>query len=271
MPERTIDFDGEALRLHGTDRPVDDTSVAVTLHELRTLMALLPEGDALPVASRGDLLVLMPGSHTLPYVVALARMRPAVSTETPENGAQVAQEPVSAPGGDPRLDDLAESLQQRVEAFVSNLGVDPHKYDHQNVAGELVSATLGILRNHGYLSEPESADDGQRAPLRRHLNSGEAGRLRLVVQETSGASAQTVTKITGHVLALLRSWSDGELEPEPVSVMDSPAGARSLRQATRDGYLTQRDQVERALDRALEGRHRLRDRVMRELDEVLAR
>lgn len=212
----TIDFDGHALHYGRPDRPVDDTSVAVTLHELRTLMSLLPDGDALPVASRGDLLVLMPGSHTLPYIVALARMRPAVSAETPENGAEMAQEPVPAPGRDDRLEDLAESLQQRTEAFLDNLGVDPHKYDHQNVAGELVSATLGVLRNHGYLPEPESADDGQRPPLRRHLNTGEAGRLRHEIHQSApaGWGPEAITRITGHVLALLRSWSDGELGSE---------------------------------------------------------
>lgn len=56
---------------------------------------------------------------------------------------------------------------------------------------------------------------------------------------------------------------------EPVSVMDSPPP--SLRSALRDGYLTQRDKVEKFVAGALEGRPLSTQRVMEALDEVLAR
>jgi len=207
-----IDFDGEALQVPEPD----DLSIALTEHELRTLLAMLPDGDALPLASRGELFVLMPGSHTLRYVVALARLRPCVDggerAQTPENGAQMAQEPVPASTLEVHLDKLAEHLQGVVEGFMNQWEVDPRKFDHQNRAGELVARILGSLRRQDYLGDPE-----------------------------------------------------------PVSVMDSPAGGRSLRQATRDGYLTQRDKVEKFVTGALEGRPLSTQRVMEALDEVLAR
>lgn len=189
-----------------------DRTVAVTDYELRQLAARLPEDDALPVSTRGEVFVLMPGTHTLEPLIQLCRMRDARTGPHYPEGVDGAQGTAQAPEEattDQQLTQLADDMQERVEAFLSNLGVDPHKYDHQNHAGDLVGSLFAILRRHALLPQPHTE-----------------------------------------------------------AILDRPV-TRSLRQAARDGYLTQRDVVEMAVLRALRGAGQATADVMKQLDEVL--
>lgn len=227
MPE--IEFDGGQMvfRDSGSSRP--DWSVAITDYELRQVASTLSAGKSLPVALRsgsadpGDMvdpvLVLVPTASDMPALVALARMRDArTGPHYPEgvDGAQEADqaqdEPIPAPGEDYRLVQAADAMQEIVERALTAMEVDPTLYDHQNRAGDLVGALLAVLRRYDYLPEPVSADEGQRRPLRRMLNTGECSTLRhrIHMAAPAGLGSGQITEITGRVLSLLRSWAEGE-------------------------------------------------------------
>jgi len=193
-----------------------DRTVAVSDYELRELAAQLPEDDALPVSTRGDVFVLMPGTHTLTSLIELCRMRGAVMgplAQEPQSDAQAPVQPPGAATSDARLSRLADDMQGVLEKALDEMEVDPNKYDHQNRAGDLVGAMLAVLRRHALLV----------------------------------------------------------LTPEADAILNGPSGGRSLRQAARDGYLSQRGQVEEAVFQALDGRMVSAARVMDVLDKVLAR
>ena len=286
MPE--IEFEGGQMVFRDSGSSRLDWSVAITDYELRQVASTLSAGQSLPVALRsgsadpGDMvdpvLVLVPTASDMPALVALARMRDArMGPHYPEgvDGAQEADqpqgEPVPAPGPDRRLESAADDMQERVEAFLSNLGVDPDKYDHQNHAGDLVTSILGVLRRHDYLQEPVSADDGQRPPLRRMLNMGECSTLRhrIHMAAPAGLGPAQITEITGRVLSLLRRWTDGELEPEPAL----PPNAWRI---TRDYYLSNRQDVVSAVAKGistasvstLQETQQIRRQIMERLDAL---
>ena len=193
-----------------------DRTVAVTDYELRQLAARLSEDDALPVSTRGEVFVLMPGTHTLEPLIQLCRMREAVTRPTaqePQSDAQAADQAQEPATPDALLSRLADDMQNTVERALGNMEVDPVKFDHQNRAGDLVGALLAVLRRHALLV----------------------------------------------------------LTPEADRVLNGPSGGRSLRHAARDGYLSQRDRVVRAVGRGLSSPGFPIDRVMEELDGVLGR
>ena len=136
-----------------------DRTVAVSDYELRELAAQLPEDDALPVSTRGDVFVLMPGTHTLTSLIELCRMRGAVMgplAQEPQSDAQAPVQPPGAATSDARLSRLADDMQGVLEKALDEMEVDPNKYDHQNRAGDLVGALLAVLRRHIVLLDPKA-------------------------------------------------------------------------------------------------------------------
>lgn len=204
--------------------PYQGNLVALSEWELREVTMHMPGAQTVPVTTRGfdadQVLVVDGAAHGgLPALVALARLRTARTgpeVQEPQSDAQEADqaqdEPVPAPGPDPRLERAAEDLQAVAEGFMSQWEVDPFKFDHQNHAGDLVARVLGVLRRYDYLPEPVSADEGQRPPLRRMLNTGECSTLRhrIHMAAPAGLGSGQITEITGRVLSLLRSWTEGE-------------------------------------------------------------
>lgn len=151
-----LDFDGEALQVPEPN----NLSVALTDYELLQVLADLPGTKGLPVALRGApgnpaaALVIMPTVADLPALVALARLRPAVTGPPDREDASDAQEPAQPQDG--RLERAADDMQAVLERALTELEVDDRKFDHQNRAGDLVGALLAVLRRHDYL--PVAAD-----------------------------------------------------------------------------------------------------------------
>lgn len=199
----------------GPTHPMEDW-VAITEYELREVAKQMPDGRAVPVQMRGvdahQVLVLQAnGSGSLPALVALARLRSAITGPQAQEPQSDAQETDQLQDG--RLERAADDdLQDVVEGFMNQWEVDPLKFDHQNHAGDLVTRILGVLRRRDYLPDPVSADDGQRPPLRRMLNMGECSTLRhrIHMAAPAGLGPAHITEITGRVLSLLRSWSEDE-------------------------------------------------------------
>lgn len=188
------------------DAPEEDW-VALTEYELREVTMHMPGRLTVPVTTRGFgadqvLAIQASGSGGLHALVALARLRQCRSgpqVQEPQTDAQEAAGPAepAATFARPALD---EALQARFEAFLSNIGVDPAKWDHQNLAGELADGVMAQLRERGvlnirqitrdwYLSSRQSVRAAvARGVSRASLSSlNEAARVGQLVQEEMDA------------------------------------------------------------------------------------